>query len=223
MDKIVEEIFKLYSPNFDKLTKFGFKKQNNKYLYEKTILDRQFNFMFKIELSGNMEAKVFDAQFGDEYILHLMEDIGEFAIRVKNEYEKILTEIRDACFEKVVFKSKNARMLINYVREKYGDELEFLWESSPDVAILRRKDNRKWYAVLFVLNLKKLGVDRDEFCDVIDLRINTDKLERLVDGKTFFRGFHMNKNHWLTICLDGSVSDEKLLSFLEDSYLLAIK
>lgn len=39
-------------------------------------------------------------------------------------------------------------MAIEYVRKKYGDELEFLWTKFPDNAAWRRKDNRKWYGVL---------------------------------------------------------------------------
>jgi predicted DNA-binding protein (MmcQ/YjbR family) len=31
-------------------------------------------------------------------------------------------------------------------------------------------------------------------------------------------GYHLNKRHWVTITLDGSVSDEMLLELLEDSY-----
>ncbi|EAG2954796.1 MmcQ/YjbR family DNA-binding protein, partial [Listeria monocytogenes] len=30
--------------------------------------------------------------------------------------------------------------------------------------------------------------------------------------------YHMNKNHWLTALLDGSVSEKQLQSLLRDSY-----
>ena len=33
-------------------------------------------------------------------------------------------------------------MIIKYVRESYGDELEFLWKKFPDNAVWRRKDNK---------------------------------------------------------------------------------
>jgi predicted DNA-binding protein (MmcQ/YjbR family) len=35
-------------------------------------------------------------------------------------------------------------------------------------------------------------------------------------------GYHLNKRHWVTITLDGSVSDEMLLELLEDSYDLVV-
>ena len=35
-------------------------------------------------------------------------------------------------------------------------------------------------------------------------------------------GYHLNKRHWVTITLDGSVPDETLLELLEDSYDLVV-
>ena len=33
-------------------------------------------------------------------------------------------------------------------------------------------------------------------------------------------GYHMNKEHWNTITLDGSISEDKLLSWIDESYTL---
>ena len=223
MNKIVDEIFKLYSPKFDKLVEFGFKKKNNEYFYEKTILGGQFELKFKTDSLGKIEAKVFDAQFGDEYILFLFDDIGEFAIKVRNEYEKTLIEIRDVCFEKEVFKSEQAKQIIEYIRKKYGDELEFLWEKFSDNAIWRRKDNKKWYGLLVVLSKRKLGLNSDEISDIIDLRIEPDKIDEIVDNKFYFKGYHMNKKHWITIPLDSSVTTKTIFNLIDRSYELANK
>jgi predicted DNA-binding protein (MmcQ/YjbR family) len=35
-------------------------------------------------------------------------------------------------------------------------------------------------------------------------------------------GYHLNKRHWITITLDGSVPDETVFELLEDSYDLVI-
>jgi predicted DNA-binding protein (MmcQ/YjbR family) len=35
-------------------------------------------------------------------------------------------------------------------------------------------------------------------------------------------GYHLNKRHWVTITLDGSVADETVLELLEDSYDLVV-
>lgn len=35
-------------------------------------------------------------------------------------------------------------------------------------------------------------------------------------------GFHMNKKHWNTIMLDGSIADEEIFRWIDDSYHLAV-
>jgi len=36
-------------------------------------------------------------------------------------------------------------------------------------------------------------------------------------------GYHMNKKHWNTITLDGSIPDDEILSMIDDSYNLVVK
>ena len=35
-------------------------------------------------------------------------------------------------------------------------------------------------------------------------------------------GYHMNKRHWNTIILDGSIPDEEILSMIDESYALVV-
>ncbi len=36
-------------------------------------------------------------------------------------------------------------------------------------------------------------------------------------------GYYMNKKHWNTITLDGSIADEKIVAMIDDSYDLVVK
>lgn len=36
-------------------------------------------------------------------------------------------------------------------------------------------------------------------------------------------GYHMNKRHWNTIILDGSIADAEILAMIDDSYALVVK
>ena len=40
-----------------------------------------------------------------------------------------------------------------------------------ETAVLRHKDNRKWYALLMKLSRKKFGFDSDEVIDVVNLKV----------------------------------------------------
>lgn len=113
--------------------------------------------------------------------------------------------------------------LIEYVREKYGDELEFLWEKFDDNAIWRRKDNGKWYGLILKVSARKLGLNSDEVIEITDVRAKPEEIERIIDGEKYLLAYHMNKVHWLTMRLDGSVSLEELCRRLDESYELAKK
>lgn len=48
-------------------------------------------------------------------------------------------------------------------------------------------------------------------------------MARIPDGERFFPGYHMNKKHWFTVLLDGSVPDDEICRLLDESYVLAAK
>ena len=134
---------------------------------------------------------------------------------------EVLQDIADKCYETEIFKSKQALEIISYIRQKYGDELEFLWERLSDNAVWRRKDNDKWYGVLLSLPRRKLGIKSDEIVEIIDLKGEPEALKSLIDNKHYYPGWHMNKKHWYTIILDGSVSLDEICHRIDASYLLA--
>ena len=48
-------------------------------------------------------------------------------------------------------------------------------------------------------------------------------LPSLVDGCGLLPGYHMNKQHWLTIVLDGSVPMEKIVWLIDASYMMTLR
>ena len=48
-------------------------------------------------------------------------------------------------------------------------------------------------------------------------------IEKRVDGIKILPCYHMNKKHWITICLDDSVSMDEICKRIDESYLLAKK
>jgi predicted DNA-binding protein (MmcQ/YjbR family) len=167
-------------------------------------------------------SEIFDLSTKEQYVLHRISNAtGSFVSRVRIECESVLDSIAKNCCEPHIFKSKDAEQIICYVREKYHDELQYLWKKFPENAVFRRQDNSKWYAALLVVSKKKLGLRSDDLVDIIDLRMNSEKIFALVDGKKYFPGYHMNKQHWVTICLDGSVPLDEIFCCINESYVLA--
>ena len=225
---------------WDKLIPYGFTKEKDVYVLHKNILDNQFQMTVSImvnentdakteaktnaNIDANVDTKLTDMESGEEYVLHrVVGTAGEFVGAVREAYNSIMCDIADRCYETDVFKSTQVRELIEFVRDTYQDELEYLWEKSPNNAIWRRKDSEKWYAALLTVSRRKLGIDSDEMAEIIDLRIEPEKLEQLLNHENYFSGWHMNKKSWYTIILDGSVPTEEIKNRLEHSYELAVK
>lgn len=218
------DIFKNKKPDFNKLQAYGFDINDTQYTYHTTILDGQFEMYVYVFDDGNVDTKIIDRETNDEYVLHRTKAAaGSFIGLIRDAHTQVLQTIADTCFDADIFKSKCAHELIRYVRQAYGDDLEFLWKKFPDNAIWRRKDTKKWYAVLLTVSKRKLGINSDEIIEIIDLRIKPEELEKLVDNKKYYPGYHMNKKHWYTIILDNSVPAEEICARLDESYSLAVK
>lgn len=209
----------------EKLQSYGFRKSENTYIYETDILEGQFYMTVTVDEKEKVYTKLTDKNFTEEeYVLHLVKDSsGKFVTEVRNAYQAVLDDIAQQCYETDVFKTETSHGVIQYVRETYGDELEYLWKKFPNNAVWRRKDNRKWYAAILTVPKSKIGLEGEEILEIIDLRIRPEELEHTLDYIHYFPGYHMNKKTWYTIPLDGTVSVEEICQRIEESYRLALK
>ena len=107
--------------------------------------------------------------------------------------------------------------IFEYVKNQYGTVPEYLWETSPKSAVLRHK-NGKWYAVLMQVEKSRLGLEGDTKVDILDVKCDADMVGLLTQTYGFLPGYHMNKKYWITMLLDGTVSEAKILDFLDMSY-----
>lgn len=222
-DSILEAAFADRKPDFARLEQFGFSAEGGARLYMERIADGELELRVLVLVDGTVRTETVDALTGEPYILHLVPGAqGSFVGAVRADYERVLRHIAAECFERNVFKSPVSRRVISYVRGQYGRELEYLWERKfPGNAVWRRADNNKWFGALLTVSRRKLGIDSDEKTEVIDVRANPESLPALINGTTHFPGYHMNKKHWLTVLLDGSVSAEDIFPLIDKSYALA--
>lgn len=111
--------------------------------------------------------------------------------------------------------------ILEYIKDFYGVEVEYLWESTPENGALRNPNNKKWFAVLLgSLPKSKLGIKSDEKSDVLNLKCDPLFTFTVVDNVRVFPGFHMNKEHWISVLLDGSMPFEELKGLVDLSYEL---
>lgn len=108
--------------------------------------------------------------------------------------------------------------ITQYIRETYGTEAEYLWADSPGNAVFRHPASKKWYAAMMCVLPEKLGLTGEEALDVMDVKCSTIMIGSLLSTKGFLPAYHMNKNHWISIVLDDSVTDNQIIPLLELSY-----
>ena len=208
--------------NFKKLEEFGFELIDNSYNYYTSLLKNQFKMTIKINLDNSIFTEIIDTETNEPYVLHLLEmKRSGYSEKVYKAYNEVLEKIQKECFEDERFKANYTKEIINYINNKYGDKLEFLWEKSPKNAVVRRKFSKKWYAVILTVSKRKLNLDCDEIIEVINLHNIAEEIEKLIDNKKYFPAYHMNKKYWCTICLDGTVELKEIYKLIDISYELA--
>ena len=215
--------YKYKKPDYNKMLIFGFKKTGKTYVYKTDLIDGDFLMTVTADKDG-LKTLVTEKETGDEYTLHLTDAEGTFIGHVRDEYNSVLQKISEKCYNIGVFRFEYSYKVIDYIREKYDDEIEYLWEKTPDNGIARRKDNKKWYLAILTVKKEKLGFTNcQELVEVIDLRANKDKLQNLIKKENIYPGYHMNKKHWISIILDNSIETNEIFKMIDNSYNLANK
>ena len=107
-----------------------------------------------------------------------------------------------------------------YIKKTYKASPEYPWAKYDSNAVFRHSDNKKWFALVMGVEKNKLGLSGSEYVDVINLKIG-DMVFRdiLVQQEGILPGYHMNKEHWISVLLDGTVEETKIYDLIDVSYV----
>ena len=215
------EIFKSYQFNQEKARAYGFVESSGVWTYSCMIL--QGDFVMTVSITAdNVNFQVFDQETGDLYPQVHMESMrGSFVGSVREVCLEILYQIRKVCFDVQDYIFPQTKRIMAQIQEKYGNQLEYLWEKSSDTAVLRHEGNKKWYAVLMKISWDKLEKGREGLVEAVNLK--HDQVVDLLSQKGIYPAFHMNKRYWISVALDDTLSDEEVLELIEKSWNLTSK
>ena len=203
MIHIEDEFFLKKKFNFEKLKEFGFSIENNTYVYTEYFLDS--NFKAIIEISDVLKGKVIDNNSDEEYIPLRIESFdGEYVCKVREAYKSILKRIADTC-------------CTNQIYETYGIKPDFPW--NDDNGVFRHLDTRKWFSLIMYVSLDALLKNGDgHMLNIINVKIDTSKRDELYEIKGIYPAFHMNHKMWVSIALDETISDDKIMKLIQCSF-----
>ena len=109
--------------------------------------------------------------------------------------------------------------IFTYVREQYGVEPDYPFSTAPEYPVLRHRGNRKWFALLMDVPREKLGLKGSEPVDIINLKCDMMAgALRMQPG--ILPAYHMHRDSWVSILLDGTVPAEDILPLIDLSYQL---
>lgn len=110
--------------------------------------------------------------------------------------------------------------LTNYIYEKYGSKPNHPWKKYPEYATFKAKDTDKWFVLIMHLEGKTIGLMDVSDIWVMNVKASPDFVMMTggIDG--IMPAYHMNKEHWITVLLDGTVAFEQVAGLVDVSYEL---
>lgn len=208
-----------------KMLAYGFHKANKTYILEKPFLDGDFKAILSVTLKGQVTGKVIDSMTQDEYYQLRQETAtGPYVNRVRSAYRSLLTDIADSCCNDVLFASSQANRLTQAILDHFQVKPDFPWEHSSryqSYGAFRHTSNRKWFAL--IMNVKREVLDKDgntSLIDILNVKIPPAQGDELRQIPGIYPAYHMNHKTWISVVLDETLPDEKILELIDTSYQL---
>ncbi len=108
--------------------------------------------------------------------------------------------------------------VFEWIKRKYGTDPDYPWKDSN--AVLRHRENKKWFALIMEVGRDKLGLPGEGTVDVMNVKCDPMLIGSLRTQPGFLPAYHMNKDQWISILLDGTAPEEEIKSLITMSYEL---
>ncbi len=107
----------------------------------------------------------------------------------------------------------------DWIRERYGTDIEYPWMRFPSYGVFRHGDNKKWFALVMDIPRARLGLTGEEIVDVLNVKVGDMLLrELLLRREGIFPGYHISRGGWISVLLDGTVPLEEVCGLIDGSW-----
>lgn len=215
---IEETIFNRYLIDENKLLECGF---NSDYVYTVDILDNTFKVIVTY-VDKKITGKIIDLSFDEKYTNFRIERSGEFNLKIRSEYERILLDIREKTCIRRAYIFDQANRINEFIYKKYSVSPDFPFTSSKYHGVYRNLDG-KWFGILMNIPFNKIDKNKSGLIEVINVKINPNDKDNLLKIEGIYEAYHMNKKSWISIILDDTLSDNLISELIDNSYKLVTK
>lgn len=102
----------------------------------------------------------------------------------------------------------NREVLEKFISATYHADAEFPWVKYPNYIVFRHRNNQKWFALVLEVPKEKLGLSEQGMLDILNVKCDPIMIGSLRTEPGIYSAYHMNKESWVSVALDGSVNDE---------------
>lgn len=210
------------------LTARGFKVTGGSFVLAEPLLSGRFLARLTITAEAGeefrLEGCVLDPETLEEYRpLNNPEYAGSFVEQVREAYRGWLAALAPDCGSRALFALPQSNRLTALIEQQLGEGVTNPFHDSPGCGVFRRADNLKWYAVLLPVKLGKLkglNVPQDQaelLTEVLNLKLPPPQITALLKEPGFYPAYHMNHQHWVSVRLDDTLGDERVLTLVRQS------
>ena len=114
----------------------------------------------------------------------------------------------------------NRTELEAYIAETYPADSDSPWMTHPNYRVFRHRRNRKWFALVMDIPERYVGRPGRATLDVVNVKCDPIMIGSLRPEPGFFPAYHINKEKWITVSLDGRVPDGQIKWLLDLSFAL---
>lgn len=205
----LNSIFDKYELSINKLLNYGFKLDNDYYIYKKYI-NSDLYVLFKVKKTEFI-LDVYDKEDNLYLPFKVKNNNGNYVSKVREEVEKIKENVLTNCFKSNDYKDK----ILNYVYKTYKTKEEYPWDNYDYFTL---KVNNKWYLLFMEIPYKILKINKEGTASLINVKLDPEEIKKLIDNKNFLPAYHMNKKYWMTIILDNNIDINIVYSLIDQSY-----
>ena len=209
----------------DKAEKYGFARaENGDMTYSSPLMDGELTCLITASEERQVKCIVIDSDTGDEYTpVRIDSYTGSYVGSVREELRTLITEIAHKCFSDVPFASDQANRIAALIESEYGVVPDRPFRKDNG-AVFRHKGSSKWFALEMYVKENSLedvkDADPDKYIDLMNVKIVPETLDTLLGERGIHRCFHMNKKLWITVTLDDTLTDERIMELLRTSFEL---
>ncbi len=121
----------------------------------------------------------------------------------------------------------NRQDIFDWCKKTYKVSPDYPWNDNN--AVLRHKDNRKWFGVVLSVRSDRISLagsadpccayaETCQYIDILNVKCDPVMIGSFLTKSGYFPAYHMNKDKWISILLDGPEPDDEIKMLLDISF-----